>query len=81
MTAAERIEAAYIPLEELDSLTFRMDNLVTLGQVICEEIELNGARKSILEPTMDILYRLLSQESNTIKSIHEQIHKTLYSNE
>lgn len=81
MTSEERIEAAKDALEELDSLTVRMDNLVTLGQVIREEIELNGARKAILEPTMDILYRLLSQEANTINSVHKEIHKTLYGNE
>ena len=81
MTAQERIAKAQDGFEKFESELFRLDEAKALSQVVCEEVELNGARKALLEPVTNVLNRYIVENVGQLTAIFKDLHNTLYGKE
>lgn len=78
MTAQERIEKAKDGLERLDFELSKIIDSQALGQVLCEEVEVNGMRRPILEPLANILHQRICEELKQLTAINDDLHNILY---
>ncbi len=81
MTAQERIEKAWDGFEQFDQELGKLIDSRALGQVLYEEVEGNGMRRSILEPLASILHQRICEALEQLTAIHDDLHNTLYGKE